>query len=177
MNRLIDCKGKISAAGIVLLVLLCVIIIFVFPTIVGYMSMSKHNNDTVAATKPVTYAISEEDYKAGCETIDYETLARNPDKYIGKSFKIKGEVIQVLESSYSDTVEMRINITKDEYGFWSDTIYAEVVIPSGSDRILEDDIIAIYGDCAGLYSYTSIVGSTVSLPKIDVKYYSIVNSD
>ena len=44
-----------------------------------------------------------------------------------------------------------------------------------SDRILEDDIITICGECDGLYSYESVLGSKVSLPKIDVKYYSIDN--
>ena len=73
---------------------------------------------------------------------------------------------------------MRINVTKVTYQYiddeyWEDTIYATVEIPEGEDRILEDDIITIWGTCDGLYSYTSVLGSSVSLPKIDVKYYSI----
>lgn len=48
-------------------------------------------------------------------------------------------------------------------------------VPEESDRILEDDIITIWGECDGLYSYESVLGSKVSLPKIDVKYYSIDN--
>ena len=44
-----------------------------------------------------------------------------------------------------------------------------------SDRILEDDIITIWGECDGLYSYESVLGSKESLPNIDVKYYSIDN--
>ena len=48
-------------------------------------------------------------------------------------------------------------------------------VPEESDRILEDDIITIWGECDGLYSYESVLGSKVSLPKIDVKYYSIEN--
>lgn len=48
-------------------------------------------------------------------------------------------------------------------------------VPEESDRILEGDIITIWGECDGLYSYESVLGSKVSLPKIDVKYYSIDN--
>ena len=44
-------------------------------------------------------------------------------------------------------------------------------VPEESDR----DIITIWGECDGLYSYESVLGSKVSLPKIDVKYYSIDN--
>lgn len=89
-------------------------------------------------------------------------------------------MIQTLESSWSDTVELRINMTKETYEYiddvtWSDTIYATVEVPEGSDRILEDDIITIWGECDGLYSYESVLGSKVSLPKIDVKYYSVDN--
>lgn len=112
-----------------------------------------------------------------CTTIDFDTLSRNPDKYKGNNYKFTGEVIQVSES-WGDTVNLRINVTKKSYEYiddeyWEDTIYATVEIPEGADRILEDDIITIWGTCDGLYSYTSILGSSVSLPKIDVKYYEI----
>ncbi|MGN1169484.1 MAG: hypothetical protein ACI4RB_05120 [Acutalibacteraceae bacterium] len=79
-----------------------------------------------------------------------------------------------MEQSYfGNTVyDLRINVTKGEY-FWEDTIYATVVIDSGDDRILEDDIITIWGTCEGLYTYESVLGSSVSLPKIKVEYYAI----
>lgn len=120
------------------------------------------------------------EYKDSCESIDFKTLSRNPEKYKGKKYKITGKVIQTLESSWSNTVELRINMTKETYEYiddvtWSDTIYATVEVPEESDRILEDDIITIWGECDGLYSYESVLGSKVSLPKIDVKYYSIDN--
>ena len=112
-----------------------------------------------------------------CTTIDFDTLSRNPDKYKGNNYVFTGEVIQVSES-WGDTVDLRINVTKKSYEYiddeyWEDTIYATVEIPDGADRILEDDIITIWGTCDGLYSYTSILGSSVSLPKIDIKYYEI----
>ena len=123
---------------------------------------------------------SPSEYKDSCKSIDYKTLSRNPDKYKGKKYKITGEVVQTIESSWSNTVELRINMTKKTYEYiddatWSDTIYATVEVPEGSDRILEDDIITIWGECDGLYSYESVLGSKVSLPKINVKYYSVDN--
>lgn len=115
----------------------------------------------------------EKKYKNSCETIDFKTLARNPDKYKGNSYKFTGEVIQVQEGWF-DTVDLRINITKDEYGYWKDTIYATIEIPEGEDNILEDDIITFWGTCEGEYTYTSVVGSSVTLPKINIKYYELV---
>lgn len=116
--------------------------------------------------------ISEDEYKNNCQSIDYKTLARNPDKYNGNDYVFTGKVIQTQESTKSDTVELRINITQDEYS-WSDTIYATVEIPKGNNRILDDDVIKFWGRCAGLHSYTGALGSNVSLPQIDIRYFEI----
>ncbi|MCH5297620.1 MAG: zinc-ribbon domain-containing protein [Ruminococcus sp.] len=120
----------------------------------------------------------ENEFKDSCDTIDFKTLSRNPDKYKGNNYKFTGEVIQVQESSWGDTVDLRINITKEEFEYiddvmWTDTIYATVEIPDGEDKILEDDILTFWGTCEGNYTYTSVLGSSVSLPKISIKYFEL----
>ncbi len=124
-------------------------------------------------------AQAEQEFKDDCSTISFEDLSRNPDKYKGNKYKFTGEVIQVSEGWF-DTVDLRINVTKNEYEyiddvFWTDTIYATIVIPEGEDRILEDDVITFWGTCDGAYTYTSILGSSVTLPKIDIEYYELNN--
>lgn len=119
------------------------------------------------------------DYKELCETIDYKTLARNPDKYKSNNYKFTGEVIQVMEYSSSETVHIRVNVTKEtnehtNFVNWKDTIYAVVEIPKGEDRILEDDIITFWGECDGLYTYENVKGSSTSLPKINIKYFDLI---
>ena len=116
---------------------------------------------------------SRDDYIASCQTISYEELSRNPDKFKGAAFKFTGEVIQVTEPTFGNTVTLRIDVTKTDYGFYTDTILATVDVPQGQDRILEGDIITLYGDCEGLYSYTAVLGQKISLPKIRIKYYGI----
>lgn len=128
-----------------------------------------------------TPEISEQDFKDSCEAIDYDTLARNPDKYKGNNYVFTGEVVQVAEPSglfSGDTVTLRINVTETVYEYidessWTDTIYATVEIPEGEDRILEDDILTFWGTCDGMYTYTAVLGNSVSVPKIDIKYYEI----
>lgn len=115
---------------------------------------------------------SKEDYISSCQAIAFSDLARNPDKYKGQQFKFIGEVIQVVEPTFGNAVVLRVNVTQTEYGFYTDTIYATVSIPDGADRILNGDIITIYGDCDGIYSYTSVLNQKISLPKIRIKYYS-----
>jgi len=111
------------------------------------------------------------EYKNSCKKYSFNTIARNPDKYDGKKMKFTGEVIQVLE--VGDTVTIRLNVTKNEYGWYEDTIYCVYNYTSGESKILEDDIITIWGECKGDYSYTSIFGATITLPKVDVKYVTI----
>ncbi len=140
---------------------------------------------TEKPTEPPTTAKPTEDpakveseFKDSCETIDFETLSRNPDKYKGNNYKFTGEVIQVQESSWGDTVDLRINITKEEFEYiddvmWTDTIYATVEIPEGEDKILEDDILTFWGTCEGDYTYDSVLGNSITLPKISIKYYEL----
>ena len=124
-------------------------------------------------------AQTEQEFKNSCSTISFEDLSRNPDKYKGDNYKFTGQVIQVQEGWF-DTVELRINVTKEEFEYiddvmWTDTIYATVTIPEGADKLLEDDVITFWGTCDGNYSYTSVLGNQISLPEIDIKYYELNN--
>ncbi len=142
-------------------------------------SKSYNNQNSSITSKPTDSPPTEDpevtksNYMNSCETIDYDTLARNPDNYIGQHFKFTGKVIQVAEAtSWLESTTLRINVTKGKYS-WDDTIICTVDIPKGADRILEDDIIDIYGECKGLYTYKSIFSQSISVPRIDIKYYSI----
>lgn len=123
-------------------------------------------------------AVIEQSFKDSCETIDFDTLSRNPDKYKGNNYKFTGEVIQVQEGWF-DSVDLRINVTEIDYeylegSYWEDTIYATITIPEGEDNILEDDVITIWGTCDGEYTYEAVLGNKITLPKIDIKYYELV---
>jgi predicted nucleic acid-binding Zn ribbon protein len=112
-------------------------------------------------------------YKESCKEYDYKTLFRYIEEYKGKTVKFTGEVIQVIDDGIYP--KYRVNVTKDEYGFYDDTIY---VIYTKDDensiRILEDDIITLYGEVDGLYSYTSVLNSEITIPEITAKYIEIV---
>lgn len=116
--------------------------------------------------------ISKAEYIKKCKSIKFKNLARNPDKYKGTKVKITGEVIQVSEGLLN-SVDLRVNMTKDEYGYWDDTIYVQYYYKDNGIKILEDDIITLYGEVYGSYSYTSVLGATVTLPKINAEYIYI----
>lgn len=112
-----------------------------------------------------------DEYISSCKQISYADLARNPDKYKGQAFVFTGKIIQVSEPTFGNIVSLRINVTKNEYGSYTDTVYATVELSDDSDRLLEDDIVKVYGDCEGLYTYTSVMGNSVSVPKINIQYF------
>jgi hypothetical protein len=151
------------------IVAVCVIVLGILNLAINNDNSSVSNSDDTL--QETTY--SQKDYKSECESIDYKTLARNPEKYKGNKYKLTGQVVQVQEPTNGDTVELRVDITKNKYGNWENTIYATVEIPKGNDRILEDDVITFWGECEGLYSYSSVLDNKVSLPKINIKYFEI----
>lgn len=115
---------------------------------------------------------AKKDYIASCKTYKYKDIARNPDKYYGKRAKFKGEVVQVIEGYLSTT--LRVDVTKGKYGIYTDTMYVVYTPKSSTEsRILEDDIITIYGELAGIESYETVMGAKVSIPRIDAEYITI----
>jgi len=110
-------------------------------------------------------------FKAQCQDISYEDLSRNPDSYTGQLIKFTGKIIQVQESG-TDAV-YRINVTEDQYGLWDDTIYVAYSTAGTSSRLLEDDIVTLYGTYCGLYTYTSIFGASVTIPSVAAQYIDL----
>lgn len=112
----------------------------------------------------------EAQYKAGCSSYDYDTIARDPDNYMFTYGKYTGEVIQVIENG--DEVQMRVNITQERYGY-TDTIYVVYTVQDGESRLLEDDIVTIYGMNMGTISYESVLGATITIPCVYAEYIDL----
>lgn len=125
-----------------------------------------HYGDHDCTLKIECTDLSEKQYKAKCKTYSYEEIARDPDDYKGKKAKFSGTVLQALESDDSRQVDIRLAIDGD----YDQVIYVVYYKPEGSSRILEDDTITVYGELAGLYSYTSTMNKPITLPIIYALY-------
>ena len=163
-----NCKNRlpVSTASkvctFIVLILLCLIILLYFPSFA----------DQASSPAPT---ISKVEYMNQCRTISYEKLSRNPEAYKGAYFTFLGEVIQVIE--YGNSVQLRLNVTEVEsYGTYysKDPIYVTLRLHEDGNRILEKDIIRIYGQCEGLYTYVAVLGNTISIPKIDAEYWELI---
>ncbi len=116
--------------------------------------------------------MTEEEFKAACTVgYDYKTLARDPKTYIGNKAMFRGEVIQVMEDS--GITVLRVNVTQNEWGYWEDTMYVWYIPDPEEPRILEDDIVTMYGEMQDLITYETIMGGTVTIPQLYAHYIDI----
>lgn len=102
--------------------------------------------------------------KKGYETgITYDNLARNPDDYKGEKVKFRGEVIQVLEGDGENQIRLAVN------GNYDTILYCGYKPSIVSSRILEDDVITVYGISVGTISYQSTLGGQITIPGVYVE--------
>ena len=135
---------------------------------------SSSTSPNTSKTPPKTDEEIKNEFIAGCQVLTYEEIARNPDNYYGTKAAFTGEVVQVQEGILKNVV-LRVNVTKQEYQYidtvtWKDTIYVEYKYKDGESKILDDDIVTIYGTLKGSKTYTTVLGASVTIPRLDAKY-------
>lgn len=137
------------------------------------------SQSTEPNSEPTTEpAISEEEYKASCQVIDYKELCRYPDKYIGQKICIKVKLYQIMDtgSFLSKETVWRAYTDNSGYEFYfDDEYYLLDKRPEGAVKVLVDDIVIVYGEYTGTTKVTRALTSTQDeLPCIEVKYVDIV---
>lgn len=139
---------------------------------------SKASASTASSVASVAPEISEDDYKAECQTVDYKELCRYPEKYEGTKIVVKVKVSQIIDANFSGSEKAWRTYTDNSgYGFYADDEYY-MLDKRGGDavKILDDDIITVYGEFTGLEKITRALTSTTDeLPRIEVKYADLVD--
>lgn len=137
-------------------------------------NLQDENDNNVPADNNIPQEMTEDEYKAACEDIDYADAERYPENNKGKKVKFTGKVLQVSEPGiFTKNTTFRVAITKGEYGIWDDVVYVEYKRPKDAPRILVDDIITIWGECTGVTSYTTILLQDITIPAAKAKYITI----
>nr|DAI18518.1 MAG TPA: hypothetical protein [Caudoviricetes sp.]DAO13664.1 MAG TPA: hypothetical protein [Caudoviricetes sp.] len=140
-------------------------------------STSKASTSTASSVASVVPEISEDDYKAECQTVDYKELCRYPEKYEGTKIVVKVKVSQIIDANFSGSEKAWRTYTDNSgYGFYADDEYY-MLDKRGGDavKILDDDIITVYGEFTGLEKITRALTSTTDeLPRVEVKYADLV---
>lgn len=92
---------------------------------------------------------------------NYQEIARNPDAYKDQNITFRGKVVQAMERSNGEN-SYRVAVDSD-----NDCIfYVEFTVDTNASRILEGDTVTLTGKYYGIYSYTTTLGSTMSVPAI-----------
>jgi len=116
---------------------------------------------------------SEAEFKASCSYYSYEEIARNPKDYVGNPIYLYGQVLQVMEQG--DEVQLRVNITEAEYG-WQDAVYVSYTRKSSNEsRILEEDMITVWGISNDTISYETVLGQSLTVPYIEAAYIELTS--
>ncbi|WP_181391323.1 tetratricopeptide repeat protein [Methanospirillum stamsii] len=131
----------------------------------GSYQSSNSNSISTSKAPVVTPTVNAINIMTAAKMISYEELARYPEKYKGQPVKITGKVSQVI-SGFGST-DLRMFTKQSEYSedsWFEDDIYVDYKSPN--ERILEDDIITVYGYADGIQDYTTVLGAERSIPKI-----------
>lgn len=89
----------------------------------------------------------------------YTQIARSPDSYKDTRVKFRGKVLQ--EGDAGDSVRYICLAVDSDY---NSVLFVTYTSDQTSVKILEDDIITVYGTVIGDYSYETVMGAEVALP-------------
>lgn len=107
-------------------------------------------------------------YVNSCQRISYDSLSRTPNDYKGSRVKFSGYVVQVCSEASSSYDYSTYRVATS--GRYNNVVYIKVYNYDSGSRILEDDYITFYGESAGLYSYTTVMGAKMTIPSVSVEY-------
>ncbi len=119
-----------------------------------------------------TPTLSIEQIKSQARSISFASLMRNSDEYTNSLVYFRGSVVQV-QNIDGNNYYLRINTKPDPYlGYMDDTIYVDYT----GNRLLEDDIVDVWGRFVGLKSYTAVLGNEITLPEINALHVEMVKA-
>lgn len=110
------------------------------------------------------------EYKANCKTYSYDKIARSPDEYRGKYAKFYGKVVQVMQDKSAGKIEYSLRIGTGGSYYYDNVILCTYTASTNDSRILEDDMVTIYGELRGEYTYETVMGNEITLPFMSVEY-------
>lgn len=116
-------------------------------------------------------------FKKTCKQYEYKDLARNPESYQGKKIKLKVKISQIIDGGIlDDNTYYRVYTNGEDDMWWLGDEY--LIMDSREDKtlkLLEDDIIEVYGEFDGTTELErALTGTTEEVLLIDMKYVSLI---
>lgn len=119
---------------------------------------------------------TDDEYKASCTEYNYKDVLRNPDKYVGKRVKITAKVSSVHDKGLLNPVKYYFAYANDEYDMWLGDQYGVFDYRETEDpKILDDDVIAVYGEISEPQETKSLIVNSQEIFCIDMKYAELIS--
>lgn len=125
--------------------------------------------------KPKTKKEIKNDYIKSCREYGYKKVLRNPDKYIGKRVKIRVRISSVHEKGLLTPTKYYFANSKGDYGWYGDQYGIFEKRDAEKPKLLEDDIIEVYGEIAEPEETSSLIVNSQELFCIDMKYVKLIS--
>ncbi|MEQ7227231.1 hypothetical protein ACE4Z8_07660 [Enterococcus avium] len=104
------------------------------------------------------------DYNTG---VTYDNLARNPEDTEGQKVTLSGEIAQVIEDE--DFSQYRLAIDGD----YDKMVLIQIPKELLTSRVLENDLITVYGESLGTIDYESTMGGQITIPAVNVDKFEV----
>lgn len=116
-------------------------------------------------------SLSIDEIKNHAQSVSYDDLFRYNERYMGDIVYYRGEIVQ-SQNSWGDTYVLRVATKKSDYfnSYIGDIIWVDYT----GTRLLESDIIDVWGRVQGLKSYEAILGNEVTIPQIKALHVEYV---
>ena len=119
--------------------------------------------------------ISESDFKNSCIDVgsnsSYRELLRNPQGYYGRMVCLQVK----LDNTNLGGGYMSAYTQEPEFGTWMGDQYVLYDSRSGGLRLISEDIVNVYGYARGVEQFTTISGTVIDAPVIEIVYADILN--
>lgn len=112
----------------------------------------------------------EKEYKSKCEKYSYDKIARSPNEYKGKQARIYGKVLQVMQQKLAGSIFYTLRIGTGGSYYYDNVVYVVYSADENEPRILEDDMVTVYGELKGEYTYETVMGNEITIPYMSGEY-------
>lgn len=110
-------------------------------------------------------AMSEAEYKDSCKAVEFRELTEQNNALEGQKLTFTGEFYKKRKEA-----DMYIfDVTKVSWGYDNTVLFTY----DGEINFKQDDIITVYGESKGYYTYTSALGVEVTAPLIEAEYITV----
>ena len=155
-------KGK----GCLIAIIIAFVLLFVFPKTNRNNQQSNEGEQSASEKSTLsnqenqnsqeTTAFNKDDYAP----LDYDVIIHNSNGLKGEKFTCSGRIIQVMTNSY--------RLSLENGSFDSDIILIDYKLSGEESRIAEDDYVTVWGVSKGLETYTTVLKSEVTVPRLSV---------